>query len=99
MIEMVLETSVQYRHLTRLIAREDFIEFICRESSGSYIDLLRLFYSYNEIKLLNMPNYLLLSSCSNKFELDSKTGIKNLSVVQYPFTLHLGRSVVQRDYI
>jgi hypothetical protein len=26
MIKMVLEMSVQYRHLTRLIAREDFIE-------------------------------------------------------------------------
>jgi hypothetical protein len=29
---MVLETSVLYRHLTRLIAREDFIEFSCHES-------------------------------------------------------------------
>jgi hypothetical protein len=27
MNEMVLETSVQYRHLTRLIAREDFSEY------------------------------------------------------------------------
>jgi hypothetical protein len=30
--EMVLETSVQYRHLTQLIAREDLIEFSCCES-------------------------------------------------------------------
>jgi hypothetical protein len=35
-IEMVLETSVSYRYLSRLIAREDFIEFRRRESSGSY---------------------------------------------------------------
>jgi len=27
MTEMILETSVSYTHLTRLIAREDFIEF------------------------------------------------------------------------
>jgi hypothetical protein len=28
MSELVLETSVQYRQFTRLVAREDFIEFI-----------------------------------------------------------------------
>jgi len=33
MTEMVPETSVPYRHLTRLIAREDFVEFSRRESS------------------------------------------------------------------
>jgi hypothetical protein len=33
---MILETSVQYRHLTQLIAREDFIEFSRHESSGTY---------------------------------------------------------------
>jgi len=33
MIEMVLETLVQYRRLKRLTAREDFIEFSRRESS------------------------------------------------------------------
>jgi hypothetical protein len=33
MTEMVLETSVQYGHLTRPIAREDSIEFSHRESS------------------------------------------------------------------
>jgi hypothetical protein len=30
--EMVLKTSVQYRHLTWLIARDDFMEFSRRES-------------------------------------------------------------------
>jgi hypothetical protein len=30
--EMIVETSVQYRNLTRLIDREDFIEFSRRES-------------------------------------------------------------------
>jgi len=33
MTKMVLETSVQYRHLTQLIAWEDFIEFSPCESS------------------------------------------------------------------
>jgi phosphate starvation-inducible membrane PsiE len=28
MIEMVLETSVQYRHLTRQLARKDFVEVV-----------------------------------------------------------------------
>jgi len=37
MTETILETSVSYTHLTRLIAREDFIEFRRRENSGSYI--------------------------------------------------------------
>jgi hypothetical protein len=37
MTEMVFETSVQYRHLTWLIAREDYIKFIRRESSKTYI--------------------------------------------------------------
>jgi hypothetical protein len=31
---MVLEMSVSYRHLTQLIAREDFMEFSRHESSG-----------------------------------------------------------------
>jgi hypothetical protein len=29
MTEMALETSVQYRHLTRLTDREDFIALLC----------------------------------------------------------------------
>jgi hypothetical protein len=37
MTEMVLETSIQYRHMPRLMAREDVIEFSLRESSGTYI--------------------------------------------------------------
>jgi len=36
MTEMALETSVSYRHLTQLIAREDFIEFSRHESSRTY---------------------------------------------------------------
>jgi hypothetical protein len=35
--KMTLETSVFYRHLTRLIARDDYTEFSHRESSISYI--------------------------------------------------------------
>jgi hypothetical protein len=37
--EMDIETSVYYVHLTRLIAREDFIKFIRRESTKTYIVL------------------------------------------------------------
>jgi ATP-dependent Lon protease len=37
MTEMVIETSVQYVHLTRLIAREDYIKFTRRESTKTYI--------------------------------------------------------------
>jgi hypothetical protein len=33
MTEMDIETSVYYVHLTRLIAREDFIKFTRREKS------------------------------------------------------------------
>jgi hypothetical protein len=36
MTEMVLETSVLYRQLTRLIAREGLIEFSRRESSRTH---------------------------------------------------------------
>jgi hypothetical protein len=35
--EMDIETSVYYVHLTRLIAREDFIKFTRRESTKIYI--------------------------------------------------------------
>jgi hypothetical protein len=35
--EMALETSIQYRHLTQVIARKYFIVFSSCESSRSYI--------------------------------------------------------------
>jgi len=38
MTDMVVETSVQYGHLTRLIAREDFIKFSSRERSRTCIN-------------------------------------------------------------
>jgi len=38
MTEMDIETSVYNVHLTRLIAREDFIKFARRESTKTYID-------------------------------------------------------------
>jgi hypothetical protein len=41
MTEMDIETSVYYVHLTRLIAREDFIKFTRRESTKTY-KVLRL---------------------------------------------------------
>jgi hypothetical protein len=37
MAEMDIETSVHYVHLTRLIAREDYIKFTRRESTKTYI--------------------------------------------------------------
>jgi len=37
MTEMDIETSVYYVHLTRLIAREDYIKFTRRESTKTYI--------------------------------------------------------------
>jgi len=39
MTEIVIETLVQYRHLRRLITREDLIGFSRRESSRTYIIL------------------------------------------------------------
>jgi hypothetical protein len=36
MTEMVFEMLVQYKHLTQLIAREDYIKFSCHESSKTY---------------------------------------------------------------
>jgi hypothetical protein len=39
MTEMDIETSVYYVHLTRLIAREDYIKFTRRESTKTYIVL------------------------------------------------------------
>jgi hypothetical protein len=40
MTEMVIETSVQYVHLTRLIAREYYIKFTLRESTKTYTNML-----------------------------------------------------------
>jgi hypothetical protein len=37
MTEMDIEASVYYVHLTRLIAREDYIKFTRRESTKTYI--------------------------------------------------------------
>jgi hypothetical protein len=42
MTEMDIETSVYNVHLTRLIAREDFIKFTRRESTKTYIDRNRV---------------------------------------------------------
>jgi len=48
---MVLETSVLFKHLTRLIAREDFIEFSRRVTFRSYT-VFRLFICSMYINLL-----------------------------------------------
>jgi hypothetical protein len=45
MTEMDIETSVYYVHLTRLIAREDFIKFTRRESTKTCNILFMLLHS------------------------------------------------------
>jgi hypothetical protein len=46
MTEMVFKTLVQYEHLTRLIAREDYIKFSRRESSKTYYYYYYYYYYY-----------------------------------------------------
>jgi hypothetical protein len=44
--ETVLETSVLYKHLTRLIAPENCVEFCSRESFRSHIKWLDVSFDY-----------------------------------------------------
>jgi hypothetical protein len=44
--EMVVETSVSYRHMTWLISREDLIEFSRHESSRSYFAATVLLFKW-----------------------------------------------------
>jgi len=41
MTKIDIETSVYYIHLTRLIAREDYLKFTRRESTKTYIENLK----------------------------------------------------------
>jgi hypothetical protein len=51
MTEMDIETAVYYVHLTRLIAREDFIKFTRRESTKTYITTVELWCELWNIKV------------------------------------------------
>jgi hypothetical protein len=50
MTEMDIETSVYNVHLTRLIAREDFIKFTRRESTKTHTHIVSLLFWWNEHK-------------------------------------------------
>jgi hypothetical protein len=49
MTEMDIETSVYYVHLTRLIAREDFIKFTRREGTKTYIYATVYYYRHSPV--------------------------------------------------
>jgi hypothetical protein len=53
MTEMDIETSVQYVHLTRLIAREDFIKFTRRESTKTYTEA----FEVHKLQRVEWENY------------------------------------------
>jgi hypothetical protein len=61
--EMVLETSVLYRHLTRLISREDFIEFSRRGNSRLYEGVSKSFRTGRLERELQMLQ-LCVAKCS-----------------------------------
>jgi len=44
MTVMVIETSVQYEHLMRMLAREDYIKFTLREITKIYINSLQCIF-------------------------------------------------------
>jgi hypothetical protein len=54
MTEMDIETSVYNVHLTRLIAREDFIKFTRRESTKTHIEKTNVSKTISVLKCKNM---------------------------------------------
>jgi len=52
MTEMAIETSVQYVHLTRLIAREDWIKFTRRESTKTYNEYICLLHRTHQLLIM-----------------------------------------------
>jgi len=63
--QMVLETSVSYTQLARLIAREDFIEFSRHKSSRSYNILRKSSFLYSLLeKVTDLPASLYFYNCS-----------------------------------
>jgi hypothetical protein len=57
MTEMDIETSVYNVHLTRLIAREDFIKFTRRESTKTHNDIKLLYCIIVIIIIIIIINY------------------------------------------
>jgi len=51
MTEMVFDTLVQYGHVTRLRAREDYIKFSRRESSKTYSCKLFIYWKFDVFAL------------------------------------------------
>jgi hypothetical protein len=66
MTEMDIETSVYYVHLTRLIAREDFIKFTRRESTKTFLHICAYFSL-----LLATKQCLVGGVCSGKLTFDA----------------------------
>jgi hypothetical protein len=54
MTEMDIGTSVYYVHLTRLIAREDYIKFTRREIAKTYIVILYTFSTARTLSLYRL---------------------------------------------
>jgi hypothetical protein len=57
MTEMDIETSVYYVHLTRLIAREDYIKFTRHKSTKTYL-IAMLFYILQKITLTKIAYFV-----------------------------------------
>jgi hypothetical protein len=62
MTEMDIETSVYNVHLTRLIAREDFIKFTRRESTKTYTVMSCINYQYRDVDGENCDRKLRIRS-------------------------------------
>jgi hypothetical protein len=81
MTEMDIETSVYNVHLTRLIAREDFIKFTRRESTKTYMWSVMLFsfifgylsWEFKESDIFLLHVSILYLDCTEKDQLILKT--------------------------
>jgi hypothetical protein len=65
MTEIILETSVQYRHLTGLTAREDFIDTVSLPPGSQYLDVCKkwqLIGSFSALSSLSQFLYLHLTT-------------------------------------
>jgi hypothetical protein len=61
MTEMDIETSVYNVHLTRLIAREDFIKFTRRESTKTYTIKINQNQNVNTVPKTKLAQCLVLT--------------------------------------
>jgi hypothetical protein len=81
--EMDIETSVYYVHLTRLIAREDFIKFTRRESTKTYITFALLTEWQREplVKLVKIAPSALITAGINFVTWRMKQEIESYDVI------------------